>query len=189
MDNLFAAPATMCTSKVTLAAGTTTTLGSTGTILFCIGGYAYSKAALSTTATPTTDWATGNAFIPIPIPGTTTNLPPGVVASSNGYVCAFLVGLDHSGNVKVIQGQIVPLDVSGNPITVPNLPSALGPAGSGSTDNDFCPIGYIEVKLGSTAVATWTFGTNNWGSVTGVTTSFGDLMSVPGRPPASLTFS
>lgn len=177
MDNQQAAPATMCLSKVTLAAGTTTTINTTGTTTFCIKGKAYTKAALSGQATPTTDYSTGAAFLPIPIPNTAPNL-------ALGYGCVYTVGFDHSGNLKVIQGTIVPLDVSGNFIVAPQF-GGLGPAGSGSTDNDFCPIGYIVVQLGSTAVATWTFGTNNLSSVTGVTFTFVDLCTLPDRPQIS----
>ena len=95
-----------------------------------------------------------------------------------------MVGLDHSGNVRVIQGQIAALDGSGNFITAPQY-GGMGPAGSGSTDNDFCPIGQIVVQLGATAVATWTFGTNNLSSVTGVTYTFDDLVGMPDRPQVS----
>lgn len=177
MDNQQAAPATMCLSKVTLAAGSTSTLLTTGTTTFCIKGKAYTKAALSNVATPTTDYATGAAFLPIPIPATAPNL-------AAGYGSVFTVGYDHSGNVKVIQGTIVPLDASGNFINAPQF-GGLGPQGSGSTDNDFCPIGYILVQLGATAVATWTFGSNNWAGVTGVTATFVDICTLPDRPQIS----
>lgn len=174
MDNQAFVPVTMCLSKVALAAGTTTTISTTGTTIYSIRGKAYSKAAITNGATPTTDYATGNAFLPIPIPNTAPNL-------ALGYGSVFMVGLDHSGNIKVIQGQVAPLDVNGNFITAPQF-GAFGPSGSGSTDNDFCPIGYIVVKLGSTAVATWTFGTNNLSSVTGVTYAFQDVVGWPDRP-------
>lgn len=177
MDNQQLAPITMCLSKVTLAAGATTTLSNTGTTIYCIKGKAYSKAAMSSTATPTTDYSTGAAFLPIPIPNTAPNL-------ALGYGCAYTVGFDKSGNLKVIQGTIVPLDISGNFINAPQF-GGLGPAGSGSTDNDFCPIGYILVQLGATAVATWTFGTNNLSSVTGVTYTFVDICTLPDRPQIS----
>lgn len=188
MDALATAPAFLCVSKVTLAEGSTSTLSSTGTIYYSINGVAYSAAALSNTATPTTDYATGNAFIPIPIPGTTTNLPPSVPAGAAGYACAYLVGLNAAAALKAMQGQIVALDSAGAPITAPALPSALGPAGPNSGDNDFCPIGYIVVKAGSAAVATFTFGTTSW-TTTGITTSLGDLMTLTGRPLAGLTYS
>lgn len=177
MDVQSAVPATMCLSKVSLAAGTTTTINTTGTTTFCIRGKAYTKAALSNVATPTTDYATGAAFLPIPIPNTAPNL-------ALGYGSIFSVGFDSGGNLRVIQGTIVPLDVSGAFINAPQF-GALGGAGSSnaaSTNNDFCMIGYIVIKLGATAVATWTFGTNNLSSVTGVTYTFVDVITEPDRP-------
>lgn len=183
MDLQASIPVTMCLSKVTLAAGTTTTLSNTGTTTYAIKGKAYTKAAMSNAATPITDWATGNAFIPIPIPLSSPNLP-GVPNGAAGYASVYTVGFDSGGSLRVIQGSIVPLDASGGYLTAPQF-GGLGPAGSGSTDNDFCPIGYILVKLGSTAVATWTFGTNNLSSVTGVTYTFVDLIGMPDRPQTS----
>lgn len=183
MDMQAQIPITMCLSKVTLAAGTTTTISTTGTTTYAIRGKAYTKAAITNGATPTTDWATGNAFIPIPIPLSNPNLP-GVPNGAAGYGSIFMVGLDSTGAVRVIQGQIQPLDGSGNFLYAPQF-GALGPSGSGATDNDFCPIGYIIVKLGSTAVATWTFGTNNLSSVTGATYTFTDVVGEPDRPQIS----
>lgn len=174
MDNQAAAPITMCLSKVALAAGTTTTISTTGTTIFAIRGKAYSKTAITNGATPTIDYATGAAFKPIPIPNTAPNL-------GLGYGSVYMVGFDHSGNVKVIQGTIEALDVNGKFINAPQF-GAFGPSGSGSTDNDFCPIGYIVVQLGATAVATWTFGTNNLSGVTGVTYTFVDCVGWPDRP-------
>lgn len=183
MDLQSSIPVTMCLSKVSLAAGTTTTISTTGTTTYAIRGKAYTKAAITNGATPTTDWATGNAFIPIPIPLSSPNLP-GVPNGAAGYASIYTVGLDSGGSIRVIQGSIVPLDSAGNFLTAPQF-GGLGPAGSGSTDNDFCPIGYIIVKLGSTAVATWTFGTNNLSSVTGVTYVFVDVIGMPDRPQTS----
>lgn len=183
MDYQSLIPVTMCLSKVALAAGTTTTISTTGTTIFAVKGKAYSKTAITNGATPTTDWATGLAFIPIPIPLSSPNLA-GVPNGAAGYGCVYVVGLDSTGAIRVIQGQIAALDGSGNFITAPQF-GGDGPTGSGSTDNDFCPIGYIIVKLGSTAVATWTFGTNNNSGVTGVTLTFVDVITLPGRPQVS----
>ena len=180
MDYQAAVPVTMCLSKVTLAAGSTTTLSTTGTTIYAILGKAYTKAALSNQATPTTDYSTGLAFVPIPIPLSSPNLPA-VPNGAAGYGSVYTVGFNAAGDLKVIQGQITALDASGAFITAPQF-GGVGPQGSGSTDNDFCPIGYIVVKLGSTAVATWTFGTNNWAAVTGVTCTFVDVVTLPGRP-------
>lgn len=176
-------PTTMCLSKVTLAAGTTTTISTTGTTTYCIKGKAYTKAAITNGATPTTDWATGNAFIPIPIPLSSPNLP-GVPNGAAGYASVYTVGLDSGGNIRVIQGSIVPLDASGGFLTAPQF-GGFGPVGSSSTSGDFCAIGYIIVKLGATAVATWTFGTNNLSGVTGVTYTFVDVITLPDRPQTS----
>lgn len=198
MDTVAKAPVTLCLSKATLAAGTTSTVSTTGTTIFAIESFFYSKTAITNGATPTTDWVTGNAFVPIPIPLTSTGLPPGVPGACAGYACAFAVGFDHSGNIKVIQGPIVGLDANGNFISAaPTLNPALGPAGPNpgaiaggvQADNDFCPIGFIAVKLGSTAVATWTFGSNNWAGVTGVTTSFNDIIALPEGGLSALTYS
>ncbi len=183
MDILAKAPPNLCVSKVTLAAGTTTTLSNTGTIIFSIRGKSYSKSAMTNAATPTTDWATGLAFIPIPIPLSSSNLP-GVPNGAAGYASIYMIGLDHSGNLRAIQGSIVTLDGSGNFLVAPQFGGS-GPNGSGTTADDFCPIGYMIVKLGTTAVATWTFGTNNNSSVTGVTYVFQDLMGFTDRPQVS----
>lgn len=183
MDDQSSIPVTMALQKAGLAAGTTTTISTTATVPYAIRGKAYSKGAITNGATPTTDYVTGLPFTPIPIPLSSPNLP-GVPNGAAGYGCVYTVGLDHSGNVQVIQGQIQALDANGNFITAPQF-GGLGPQGSGSTDNDFCPIGYIVVKLGSSAVATWTFGTNNLSGVTGVTYTFVDIITLPDRPQVS----
>lgn len=196
MDVASKAPLTMCLSKATVAAGTTSTISTTGTTTYLIESFFYTKAALTNQASPTTDWVTGAAFIPIPIPGTTTGLPPGV-PSASGYACAFALGFDNTGALRAIQGPIVGMDSNGNFISAaPTLNPALGPAGPNpgtiaggvSSDNNFCPIGFVVVKLGATAVATWTFGSNNWAGVTGVTVSFNDIATLPDGALANLTY-
>lgn len=189
MDQLAATPITMCLSKVTLAAGTTSTISTTGTTVFAIRGKAYSKTAITNGATPTTDWATGNAFIPIPVPLSTPNIPS-VPNGAAGYSGIFMVGFDHSGNIKVIQGSIVAND--GN-TTTPVLAQAMnfgatGPS-PGTTQpanyNDFCPIGYIIVSLDSAATAAWTFGTSSLSSFTGGHWTFVDVVGWTDRPQTS----
>lgn len=168
MDNQQFAPTTMCFTKAALAASTTTTISTTGTTTYAIRSKFYTKTALSSAATPTTDWATGAAFLPIPV--------------NNGSI--FMCGFDHSGNLKVIQGTIVPLDgiVSSN-LFAPNGPQFGGTAPAGSvtsTTGDFCPIGYIVAVNGTTGSA-WTFGTSNW-NATGMTATFVDVCGWPDRP-------
>jgi len=159
MDALMQGPLTICTSKVTLAAGTTTTLSNTGTIPYCINGKAYSKSAMTNAATPTTDAATGASFV--------------AVGANKG--CIFVVGLDSSGNVKVVQGQITDLDAAGAFIVAP---------GFGPVPKTVCPIGYIVIKVGSTG-SNWTFGSSNLSGATGVTYTFVDVMTLPDRPQIS----
>lgn len=174
MDQQASIPVTMNFTKAALAAGTTTTISTTGTTTYAIKGKFYTKTAITNGATPTVDFSTGAAFLPIPIPNTAPNL-------ALGYGSIYAIGLDAGGTVRVIQGTVVPLDVNGAFINAPQF-GGLGPQGSGSTDNDFCAIGYLVVKLGATAVATWTFGTNNNSSVTGVTYTFVDVATLPDRP-------
>ena len=160
MDNLQVLPLTLCLSKVALAAGTTTTISTTGTTVYAINGKAYSKAAITNGATPTTDAATGAAF-------------PSISANQGTVV---VVGLDASGNVKACQGTIQALDVSGNFILAPQMPVM---------PDNLCPIGYIVLKGGSTLASPWTFGSSNLSSVTGMTYTFVDLVSMPARPQVS----
>ena len=155
MDAQQNAGLTLCMSKVTLAAGTTTTLNTTGTTVYCLKGKAYSAAAFTNGATPTTDINTGNLFNAIPV----------------NMGSFFLVGLNAAGALAVAQGSIEALDVSGKFINDPKLPA---------TPDNFCPIGYITVAVGSTGAA-WTFGSSNLSGATGVVYAFQDLIALPDR--------
>jgi hypothetical protein len=176
MQSLYPITASLTKAGLT-ASGAATTVGQTvaGGVtanIISIRGKMYSVAALSSTATPTLDWATGKAFLPI--------------LASQGSV--FLIGFDHSGNLRAIQGQVTPLDTvtePGNFLTAPQF-GALGPSGSGSTDEDFCPISYMIVQAGSTASNTtgWTFGSSNW-NATGITITIQDVCGLPDRPQTS----
>lgn len=196
MDTVAKAPVTMCLASMAFAEGTTSTLSTTGTNAYVIESLFYSRTALTNQATPTTDYATGNAFIAMPVPLSTTGLPPGVPNPCAGYACAFTLGFNAAGTLLAIQGPIVGLDANGNFISgSPSLSPSLGPPGPnpGTTagiqaNNDFCPCGYIVVKSGSTATATFTFGTTSW-TTTGYTTSLGNIASLPGRSLSNLTYS
>lgn len=181
MDSLVQAPITACFTKAGLAVGSSTTLtqtlvGGATSNIFAIRGKMYSVATLNNTATPTTDWATGAAFLP--------------VLASKG--CVFMIGFSAAGGLKAIQGQITPLDtitVPGNFLNAPNF-GAMGPAGSGpgaSGANDFCPIGYLLIQAGSSASATsgWLFGTSNMSAVTGITYTTVDVCGITDRPQVS----
>lgn len=196
MDTVAKAPLTMALASFAFAEGTTSTLSTTGTNAYLIESLFYSRTALTDQATPTTDYATGNAFIPLPIPLTNTGLPFGVPGPCAGYACAFTLGFNAAGTLLAIQGPIVGLNANGAFISAaPSLSPALGPPGPnpGTTagiqaDADFCPCGFIVVKSGPTAVATFTFGTTAW-TTTGYTTSLGNIASLPGRSLANLTYS
>lgn len=155
-------PITMCMSKVTLAAGTTTTLSNTGTTTYAIRSKAYTKAAMTNAATPTTDAATGAAFL-------------GVKANKGSV---FLVGFTAAGALAAVQGTITDLDATGAFINAPTF---------GAVPLDFCPVGYIVIKAGSTADNTtgWIFGTSNMSGVTGITYTFVDVVGMPDRPQIS----
>jgi len=146
MDRLSQTSLTGALGKATLAAGTTTTVSSTGTLPYAIRGKAYSHAALSNTATPTTDINTGAAFV-------------GVKA---GYGSVFVYGFNANGDLKCAQGTVVALAGDYTWKHKPQFPAL---------PDDFCPIGALTILAGSTADATtgWVQGSSNQASVTGIT--------------------
>lgn len=144
-------------SKGGLAAGTTTTHSTTATITYSIGGQLYTKTAITNGASPTTDFNTSAAFLPL----------------AADRACNFVFALDSSGNVRVVQGPIVTLSqVTGGLAAVPfpTLPDSL------------CPFGYLYAQAGTTLASAWTFGTSNLSSVTGMTYTFRDIARVPAQP-------
>lgn len=160
MNQMMLNNGTGCLVKATLAAGTTTTVSTTGTTHYAIRGKAYTKAALSNTATPTTDVVTGSAFV-------------GVKA---GYGSVFVYGFNAAGDLKCAQGSVVPLDSSYGWANAPQFPVL---------PDDFCPFGYLTIRAGSTADATtgWVQGTSNQASVTGITYARQDIaLGMPDRP-------
>lgn len=160
MDQLLQIPLTMCAGKAGLTAGTTTTLTTATTVAYSLQGKAYSKSATSNQATPTTDYATGVAFVAVPV----------------NYGSVFAIGYDSGGTLRVVQGQVQALDVSGAFIKSP----LFGPLPDG-----MCPVGYLVVKVGSTGSA-WTFGSSNLaGPPTGVTLAWQDCFTLPARPQVS----
>ena len=167
MDNLSLPSMTFAMSKVALGAGTTTTLSLAGSpagvTVYAIKSKVYSTAAGATIATPTVDSLTGAAFVPL--------------VKNQG--CIFVIGYDAAGgasNLRAVQGPIVALDATGAFIYDPQFPVI---------PDTICPVGYIVAKGGSALVSTWTFGTNNNSSVTGMTWSFVDISGLPDRPQAS----
>lgn len=145
-----------CTTKAGLAVGTTTTTTTANASLYCIGGKAYTAAAASNGTTPTTDAVTGAAF----------------TALALNEAGVFVICLDTSGALKIVQGGIVDYSDAGTYAEAPKLPAI---------PDTLCPIGLEFVKVISTGSA-WTMGVSNQASQTGITKTFVDLMVLPQRP-------
>lgn len=159
MENLSIRGITMATVNASLAAGTGTTVSTTGVMRYCINGKAYSVNAITNGAVPTVDVNTGTAF-------------KGVEA---GKGSVFVFGFNAAGQMRVAQGSIEDLDGDGNLTVAPSFPDI---------PDDFCPIAYQMVKAGD-AASTWTFGQSNQASVTGVTFTRQDVMTLPAAPQLS----
>lgn len=170
-DNLANIPITMCMTKATLAAGTTTTFSTTGATVFAVRGKFYTKNAATNQATPTTDVTDGLPFTPLAFPASAT-----VGGQGSVYVFCFAATTPGAPVAFVAQGSVEQLDVNGNFINAPQFPVI---------PDGYCPFGYLVVRLGPTAVANWTFGTNNLSGVTGVTYAFQDISMLPDRPQIS----
>lgn len=156
---------TGCLMKASSAAGTTTTYSTTGTTHYSIGGKAYSKAAVTNGATPTTDVNTGAAFT--------------AVSASEG--CVFVFGYNAAGTIKVAQGEIVDLTgeadgANASFVQAPEFPDL--PA-------DFAPFAYLLTKVGASG-SSWTFGSSNLaGPPSNVLHTFVDVTTLPTRPQTS----
>lgn len=162
MDALQTPPLTLCVSKATLAAsGAATTWSTTGATLYAIKGKAYSTAAASSAASPTSDVTKGTTFASAPLAANTGTV---FVWAYNGN------GIAATG-VRVAQGSVEALDAAGNFLKAPDFPGV---------SDDLAPFAYTIVRNGSTGSA-WTFGTSNW-NATGITLAHQDVMTLPGRP-------
>jgi len=146
-------------TKAGLTAATTSTYSTTAALAYTQKGEFKASFAVKTAQpTPTTDAATGKAFVPL--------------SPNESALFAFFV--DSAGNVAVAQSKKVStLDFSGGlaALEFPQL-------GDG-----FTPFGYIVGQASAALVGTWTFGTNNWAGVTGFTAGSGhDVMDYPAQP-------
>lgn len=158
-ENLANIPLTAFFAKAGLAAGTTTTTTTTNsaTFYYSIRGKAYTATGASNGTTPTTDAVTGAAFTAIGL----------------NKAGVFVWCYDTSGNLKVVQGEIVSYTDGGEyPQGYPEFPAV---------PDTLCPIGYELVKVISTGSA-WTMGVSNQASQTGITKVFVDCSTLPDRP-------
>jgi hypothetical protein len=146
-------------------AGTTSTYTSTVTTAGVINGkFVTTLAAQTNAATPTTDAATGNAFI-----GLTPN-----------QTCVVLFGQTAAGALQMCQGPIIST-LTGVTTTVggfildPQFPIP---------PNNFLPLAYTIVRTAPSA-ATWTPGGSSW-TASGVSaTTFQNIAVIPSRPQSS----
>jgi hypothetical protein len=151
--------ANLCMGNSGLAAGTTTTI-TTAALVVCIQGRAYSVSAASNGTAITTDYGTGAAFI----------------AQGPNTVCVYVIGYDAAGNRRAFQGPVGSILTYTAGETAPDFPVI--PA-------EVCAVGYIVAKAASNLSGTWTFGTNNNSSVTGMTWDFVPCVFLPARPPSA----
>ena len=161
MENIQRYNMTAFFAKAGLAAGTTTTTTtSNGTVFFyAIRGKAYTATGASNGATPTTDAVTGAAFTAI------------AVNKAGVFVWCY----DTSGALKVVQGTIEDYTDAGVFARAPQFPAI---------PDTLCPIGYELVKVISTG-SSWTMGSSNQASQTGITKVFVDCATLPDRPQIS----
>ena len=145
-----------------LVAGTTTTYTTTATTVCSINGkFATGLTAQTNTATPTTDATTGAAF--------------NAVLANN--CCSLVYGVNAAGAIKLAQGPSVATATGvtttvGAFIAAPQFPAL---------PDDFCPIGYQNVRVSPTG-ATFTPGTTSW-TASGITCStIKNIAMLPDRP-------
>lgn len=159
MDQLAFRGANFCTTSGLLTAtGAETVHDTTVTINYVIDGKIATKTAITDGATPTTDFVTGAAFVPL--------------TASKG--CVVVWALASGGTVRCMQGPIESLDASGGFIKAPQFPAV--PA-------TVVPFAYQVLKAGSTA-GTITFGSSNW-NATGFTNAIVNVAVLPHRPQVS----
>jgi hypothetical protein len=143
--------------------GTTSTLTTTAQAnSYSIRGKAYTFTGAANQATPTLDATTGVAFLPI--------------TAGNGSV--FTIGRNAAGDMAAVQGAIEPLDSrqTVSPWAFLEAPQF------GALPADFCPYGYVVVKV-NTGGASWTFGTSNTaGPPANTFLTYTDVLTLPSRP-------
>ena len=147
---------TQCLGNFTLTGitGAATTHSSAATP-YAIRGRAYTHAADSGVATPTTDGVTGAAI---------------TLTANQGR--AVLWCLNAADANVCVAGPVCALDSSGNFIDPPTLPAGF--------PDTLCPVAITVHKAGSTTVGTWTFGVSNW-NATGLSHAVINISTLPDR--------
>lgn len=148
-----------CTTAGALTAtGTVTTHDTTVSIQYAINGKAYICTAITTGATPTTDYNTGATFTQL--------------GALQGTVVVW--ALNAAGAVKCMMGSIETLNADSTFFKRPTFPAV---------PNNVTPFAYQVLKVDSTGSAI-AFGTSNW-DATGFTNAVVDVHVLPNRPQIS----
>jgi hypothetical protein len=151
---------TFLVAGLTGISGSATTFSTAAAgVTYSVGGKIYHKAQESGGTTPTVDIVTGAAFP--------------ALSPNQGTVWVF--GYDSGGTIRLAQGSIEALDSAGNFWRAPQFPIL---------PDTVTAISYVVAKYGSTGVATFTVGTDNW-DTTGMTYSVKDVSELPTRPQVS----
>lgn len=173
MDNLNLRGGTYCAGDMALIAGATTKLTLSTAKDYCVRGLAHTQATTTDVQQATTDYGTGAApdFI----------LP--------GYGAVFVIGANdtESTTLKIIQGPVSALGANSAAYTPGDF--AIAPQFP-AIPEDFCPFGYVVVKVATDFTAAgYKFGTSNT-TATGAQNSastahantFTSVMVLPSRP-------
>lgn len=166
MANLnFDAGLTCSFASTAMVAGSTSTYLTTVTSNACINGkFCTPLTAQTNIATPTTDAATGAAF----------------VALTPNQCCTVVLGLTLAGTIAMCQGPAIATNVGvtttvGSLVNDPQFPAL---------PDNFCPLAYTVVRTAPSA-ANWTPGTSSW-TASGISAStFQNVANLPNRPQAS----
>ena len=153
-------------AKTGLVKGTTKTYTTGASSAGMVNGkWATPITAQTNTAVPTTDAATGLAF----------------VAMTTQKACVYVMGQTVAGVIQACQGTIEPTALgitttAGAFLKAPSFPQL---------PDDFIVFGYALVRTAPSMSTTWTFGTDNWAATGVTTTEFVQCGALPGRPVTS----
>lgn len=147
----------MCMGNSAPVLGTGANTLATSAVVISLNGRAYAVGAAAAAALPTTDAATGKAF----------------VALGKNKACVFVVGVDKAGTRYVYQGpQSSESGFASGADALefpPNIPE------------NVCPIAYFVARSTDAAAGTW-LPSNNMTGVTGVTTAAQAVTWLPSAP-------
>lgn len=144
-------------AALTGLSGAATTISTTSTPSYYWKGQIYASTNQSSGATPTTDIATGAAFLPL----------------ANGKQCLFVFGWDSSAPTvaSVAQGKIV------NTADVVNKSAALD---FPIIPDTFVPFAYVSIANANATA--WLFGTNNWNATSLTIGTVENVALLPSQP-------